>query len=68
MFHGCYDFAYLLKLLRDEPLPAKAEDFYKSIRIYFPNIFDLKEIIRDEEHLKEGGLNSLAAKLGVVWM
>ena len=49
VYHGSYDFAYLLKLLRDEALPPTAEDFYKSIHIYFPNIFDLKEVVKNQE-------------------
>lgn len=65
VFHGCYDFAYMLKLLRDEPLPSRPEDFYKSVHIYFPNIYDLKEIVKNEEHFRDGGLNSIASKIGV---
>ena len=65
MFHGCYDFAYLLRLLRNEELPRSPEDFYKAAKIYFPNIYDLKEIVREEEGLKNHGLSSIAEKIGV---
>lgn len=49
VFHGCYDFGYLLRQLRAEPLPKTAEEFYKSVRIYFPNIYDIKQIVKDED-------------------
>lgn len=64
VFHGCYDFAYLLRLLRNEELPRSPEDFYKAAKIYFPNIYDLKEIVREEEGLKNHGLSSIAEKIG----
>ncbi len=47
VFHGSYDFGYLLKQLRGEPLPKTAEEFYKSVKIYFPNIYDIKHIVKD---------------------
>ena len=64
-FHGCYDFAYLLRLLRDEPLPKGPEDFYKSIHIYFPNIVDLKEALKSHEEFRYASLNSIASSIGV---
>ena len=41
-------------------------DFYKSLKIYFPSIFDLKEITKDEEVFKRDGLSAIAAKIGVL--
>lgn len=49
VFHGCFDFGYFLRALRSEPLPKTAEEFYKSVKIYFPNIYDVKKIIGEEE-------------------
>jgi CCR4-NOT transcription complex subunit 7/8 len=68
VFHGCYDFGYLLRELRGEPLPKSAEECYKSIRIYFPHIYDLKHILREEHELNRGGLNGVAAKIGVCYV
>jgi CCR4-NOT transcription complex subunit 7/8 len=69
VFHGSYDFGYLLRGLRGESLPKNAEDFYKSVRIYFPNIYDLKQVISDDEELKLMGLSALAKRIGVVlWL
>lgn len=65
VFHGCYDFGYLLRQLRAEPLPKTAEEFYKSVRIYFPNIYDIKHIVREEDEFKQGGLNNISEKIGV---
>lgn len=67
VFHGCYDFGYLLRLLRAESLPKTAEEFYKSVRIYFPNIYDIKQIVKDEDEFKQGGLNNISEKIGVVF-
>lgn len=66
VFHGCFDFAYLLRELRREPLPRTAEEFYKSLKIYFPCIYDLKQVLKDEEELKQGGLSAISERIGVI--
>jgi CCR4-NOT transcription complex subunit 7/8 len=60
VFHGSFDFAYLLKLMKGEELPLSMEEFNKDIKTYFPNIYDLKFIIKDLPNLKEVGLNRLS--------
>ena len=65
VFHGCFDFGYFLRALRSEPLPKTAEEFYKSVKIYFPNIYDVKKIIGEEEEFRHDGLNSISQKIGV---
>ena len=59
-FHGGYDFAYLIKMLTGSPLPPKDIDFTKSLQLYFPNFFDLKEMSQ-----KPIGLQELAEEYGV---
>ena len=56
VFHGSSDFAYLLRLVLGEELPNTIDDFYKSMKQYFPNIYDLKYIIKDVPSLKDVGL------------
>lgn len=41
-FHSGYDFGYLLKLLTDQNLPQEENDFFESLRLYFPTIYDVK--------------------------
>lgn len=65
VFHGGYDFAYLLKMVHGEGLPESVEQFYALMRIYYPNIYDLKYFIKDHPNLKDVGLTKLAAEIGV---
>lgn len=41
-FHSGYDFGYLLKLLTDQNLPQEENDFFDSLRLYFPTVYDVK--------------------------
>lgn len=41
-FHSGYDFGYLLKLLTDQNLPHDENDFFESLRLYFPTVYDVK--------------------------
>ena len=64
VFHGSFDFGYMLKILTGLQLPKSSEDFFKSLKLYCPNIYDIKYITLDVENLN-GGLNSMADKMGV---
>ncbi|EDW70858.1 CCR4-NOT transcription complex subunit 7 isoform X1 [Drosophila novamexicana] len=61
-FHSGYDFGYLLKLLTDQNLPADESDFFELLHIYFPNIFDIKYLMKSCKNLK-GGLQEVADQL-----
>lgn len=63
-FHGAYDFGYLIKLLTGEPLPPGENDFFDLLNTYFPNVYDIKYLMKSCESLK-GGLNQLADDLNV---
>lgn len=63
-FHSGYDFGYLLKILTCQPLPASEADFFELLNIYFPNIFDMKYLMKFCDNL-HGGLNKLAELLEV---
>ena len=41
-FHGCYDFAYMLKILMNEKLPASRDHFEMYLKVFFPNLLDIK--------------------------
>ncbi|XP_053953538.1 CCR4-NOT transcription complex subunit 7 isoform X1 [Anastrepha obliqua] len=61
-FHSGYDFGYLLKLLTDQNLPSDESEFFELLRIYFPNIYDIKYLMKSCKNLK-GGLQEVADQL-----
>lgn len=63
-FHSGYDYGYLLKLLTTLELPTDEKGFFELLRIYFPNIYDIKYMtsILDGHHFM-GGLQRLADDL-----
>ena len=63
-FNGISDFAYLLKYLINNNLPEDENNFIELINLYFPNLYDIKYLINDNESYK-GGLNKLAKELDV---
>jgi CCR4-NOT transcription complex subunit 7/8 len=63
-FHSGYDFGYLLKILTCQPLPAQEHEFFEILKVYFPNIFDIKYLMKFCGNL-HGGLNKLAESLEV---
>ena len=63
-FNGLSDFCYLLKIVLNENLPESEDKFLEKLKIYFPNIYDIKYLINDNEQYK-GGLNKLAKELNV---
>jgi CCR4-NOT transcription complex subunit 7/8 len=63
-FHSGYDFGYLLKVLTSQPLPGTEAEFFELLNIYFPNIFDIKYLMKFCDNL-HGGLNKLAEMLEV---
>ena len=62
-FHGCYDFAYLVKLLLNSPLPQLMSEFMNYIQHLFPVIWDVKVLINDIQEWKNDSLSKLAMKL-----
>jgi len=63
-FHSGYDFGYLLKVLTCQPLPEDEDTFFQQLKLYFPQIYDIKFLMKSCESLK-GGLNKLAEDLEV---
>lgn len=64
VFHGGFDFGYLLKLLTGQDRPEKESEFHKLLSIYFPMIYDVKYIMQSCPMLK-GGLQQVAKALQV---
>ena len=63
-FNGFSDFAYLLKLLTWDFLPNDTNNFLELLKIYFPNAYDIKYLIKYNEIYK-GGLNKIAKELNI---
>lgn len=63
-FHSGYDFGYLLKMLTQEPLPRKENEFFRKLGKFFPRLYDEKHMMGSCESLA-GGLNQLATDLEV---
>ena len=64
-FHGGFDFAYLIKMLNGQNLPKDDNGFYNLLKIYFPQFYDVKYMVKDIDSLKAGGLSKLASDLNV---
>ncbi|KAG8930578.1 hypothetical protein FRC03_003093 [Tulasnella sp. 419] len=60
------DFGYLLKVLTAAPLPAVESEFHDLLKIWFPNLYDIKYIVRSLKPNTKGGLQDLAEELQVV--
>lgn len=63
-FHSGYDFGYLMKLLTCKRLPQDEEEFFTELKLYFPQFYDIKFLMKACDGLK-GGLNKLAEDIEV---
>lgn len=63
-FHSVFDFGYLLKMLTDALLPETEKEFRETLKLYCPNILDVKYILKPFRYL-EGGLQHIAGQLKV---
>jgi CCR4-NOT transcription complex subunit 7/8 len=64
-FHSGYDFGYLLKVLTCQALPEEEDEFFDLLKTYFPNVFDIKYLMKFCEGGLHGGLNKIAETLDV---
>lgn len=62
-FHGCYDFAYLIKVLTGNELPATRDGMVELMDIYFPQRVDLKYLAKTFGH--HGSLVAIAEQRGI---
>lgn len=58
-FHSGYDFAYLLRAVTSDSLPESQDEFFEMLKMYFPEFYDLKFVVRGFEKFR-GGLNRVA--------
>ena len=45
-FHSGYDFAYLIKLMLQTPLPDEEAEFHKYLDKFFPSLYDIKFMLK----------------------
>ena len=62
-FHGCSDFGYFFRLLTNEPLPSNRDQFNKILKLFFPNLLDIKSFLH--RYPLDGGLQQIANQLGI---
>lgn len=59
-FHSGYDFGYLLSMLTNSNLPEGETEFFETLKVYFPNVYDVKYLMKSCKNLK-GGLQEVSA-------
>jgi len=64
-FHSGYDYGYLLKVLTCQALPREEAEFFELLRMFFPCIYDIKYLMKNQ-FLLNGGLQKIAETLQVV--
>jgi CCR4-NOT transcription complex subunit 7/8 len=63
-FHGIYDFAYFLRSLANMPLPESEMQFFDQLKIYFPNFYDVRYLVRFHDNFR-CSLTRLGQELGL---
>jgi CCR4-NOT transcription complex subunit 7/8 len=63
-FHGIYDFAYFLRGVTNLLLPDTELLFFDSLRLYFPNYYDIRFLVRYNDSFR-GSLNKLGQELSL---
>jgi CCR4-NOT transcription complex subunit 7/8 len=63
-FHGIYDFAYYLRSLTNLPLPETELFFFESLKLYFPNYYDIRFLVRYNDSFR-GSLSKLGQELNI---
>jgi CCR4-NOT transcription complex subunit 7/8 len=66
--HSAYSIAYLLKLVTGRPIPSTLDAFYDTVRIWLPNLWDLRYAVTKFKNTSAGrwvgGLEGMAKELG----
>jgi CCR4-NOT transcription complex subunit 7/8 len=60
-FHSGYDFAYLVKIMWQQPLPNDESEYRKLVNIFFPRLIDVKFLLRHAQKRAQAGILSQSA-------
>jgi CCR4-NOT transcription complex subunit 7/8 len=63
-FHGIYDFAYLLRIVTNLPLPESESSFFDSLKLYFNKYYDIRFLVRFNDSFR-GSLAKLGQELNI---
>ncbi|ESN99660.1 hypothetical protein HELRODRAFT_113741 [Helobdella robusta] len=64
-FDSGYDFGYSLKLLTCQPLPDSEDEFFETLKLYFPTMYDIKFLLLSCPEVENTSLNSVACQLNL---
>ncbi len=65
VFHGGFDLAYLLKLAHFDNLPVRDTQFQEQLKLYFPNVWDVKYMLSKINSSKTWSLNRIVNEAGI---
>ncbi len=60
-FHAAYDFGYLTRIMLQNPLPANFSAYHKLVDAFFPNLYDIKYLIKSAQSNQAVNDNPLSA-------
>lgn len=61
-FHSGYDFGYLVKIMSQQQLPNREEEYLEIVRRWFPRIYDIKFLFRQiQDKARRGVLGQTAS-------
>lgn len=64
-FHSGYDLGYLLSILLNKEVPVEERGFLKTLKKYFPNIYDVKYICKNGFNIAKSNLFEIADELNI---
>ena len=64
-YQGSYDFGYLLSLLLTEKFPKDEKNFIETLSCFFPEHYDIRMLVKDNDKFFNGGLSKLIYNLGI---
>lgn len=64
-YHSGYDLGYLLSLMLNKEVPVEEKEFIKVLRTYFPNVYDVKYMVKSFKLTTKSQLHEVAEEFQV---